>query len=87
MSISTTSNSEPLMLDQLELGVTGTIEVMICRMWDVNSATGRDNNRGSRAAALFNNLEEGGSRDIVDDDHENDESLNSLQDQVVFLKR
>ncbi|GJT76864.1 reverse transcriptase domain-containing protein [Tanacetum coccineum] len=41
MSTSTTSNSEPLMLDQLELGVTGTIMVMICRMWDVNSATGR----------------------------------------------
>ncbi|GJS48411.1 ATP-dependent DNA helicase PIF1-like protein, partial [Tanacetum coccineum] len=41
MSISTTSNSESLMLDQLELGVTGTIMVMICRMWDVNSATGR----------------------------------------------
>ncbi|GJW22059.1 reverse transcriptase domain-containing protein [Tanacetum coccineum] len=41
MSISNTSNSEPLMLDQLELGVTGTIVVMICRMWDVNSATGR----------------------------------------------
>ncbi|GJV00185.1 putative reverse transcriptase domain-containing protein [Tanacetum coccineum] len=46
-----------------------------------------DNNHGSRAAALFNNLEEGGSRDIIDDDHENDKSLNSLQDRVVFLKR
>ncbi|GKC79738.1 ubiquitin carboxyl-terminal hydrolase 14 isoform X2, partial [Tanacetum coccineum] len=46
-----------------------------------------DNNRGLRAAALFNNLEEGGSRDIIDDDHENDKSLNSLQDRVVFLKR
>ncbi|GJY62119.1 hypothetical protein Tco_0462776 [Tanacetum coccineum] len=41
MSTSTTSNSKPLMLDQLELGVTGTIVVMICKMWDVNSATGR----------------------------------------------
>ncbi|GJZ07598.1 ATP-dependent DNA helicase PIF1-like protein [Tanacetum coccineum] len=41
MLISNTSNSEPLMLDQLELGVTGTIVVMICRMWDVNSATCR----------------------------------------------
>ncbi|GKB83428.1 ATP-dependent DNA helicase PIF1-like protein [Tanacetum coccineum] len=41
MSTSTTSNSKPLMLDQLELGVTGTIVVMICRMWDVNFATGR----------------------------------------------
>ncbi|GJT74044.1 reverse transcriptase domain-containing protein [Tanacetum coccineum] len=39
MSTSTTSNSEPLMLDQLELRVTGTIVVMICRKWDVNSAT------------------------------------------------
>ncbi|GJW65605.1 glucose-1-phosphate adenylyltransferase large subunit, chloroplastic/amyloplastic-like protein [Tanacetum coccineum] len=34
----------------------------------------RDNNRGSRAAALFDNLEEGGSRDIIDDDYENDNS-------------
>nr|GEV03583.1 hypothetical protein [Tanacetum cinerariifolium] len=41
MSISTTSNSEPMMLDQWELGVTGTIVVMICRMWDVSSASGR----------------------------------------------
>ncbi|GKD42126.1 reverse transcriptase domain-containing protein [Tanacetum coccineum] len=41
MSISNTSISEPLMLDQLELGVTATIVVMICRMWGVNSATGR----------------------------------------------
>ncbi|GJT55832.1 reverse transcriptase domain-containing protein [Tanacetum coccineum] len=41
MSISTTSNSEPLMLDQLELRVTGIIVIMIFRMWDVNSATGR----------------------------------------------
>ncbi|GJV57204.1 reverse transcriptase domain-containing protein [Tanacetum coccineum] len=41
MSASTTSNSKLLMLDQLELGVTGTIVVMICRMWDVNSAIGR----------------------------------------------
>ncbi|GJW26315.1 putative vacuolar protein sorting-associated protein [Tanacetum coccineum] len=28
----------------------------------------KDNNRGSRAAALFDNLKEGGSRDIIDDD-------------------
>ncbi|GJZ86190.1 ATP-dependent DNA helicase PIF1-like protein [Tanacetum coccineum] len=41
MSISTTSSLGPLKLDQLELGVTGTIVVMICRMWDVNSAIGR----------------------------------------------
>ncbi|GJV29943.1 reverse transcriptase domain-containing protein [Tanacetum coccineum] len=40
MSTSTTSNSKPLILDQLEFGVTGTIVVMIYRMWDVNSATG-----------------------------------------------
>nr|GEY60327.1 BET1-like SNARE 1-2 [Tanacetum cinerariifolium] len=47
----------------------------------------RDNNRGSRAAALFDNLEEGGSSRDIDDDDENDKSLNSLQDRVVFLKR
>ncbi|GJS93015.1 reverse transcriptase domain-containing protein [Tanacetum coccineum] len=41
MSTSTISNSKPLMLDQLELGVTGTIVVMICKMWDVNSAIGQ----------------------------------------------
>ncbi|GKC70909.1 reverse transcriptase domain-containing protein [Tanacetum coccineum] len=29
------------MLNQLELGVMGTIVVMICRMWDVNVAAGR----------------------------------------------
>nr|GEV44206.1 ATP-dependent DNA helicase PIF1-like [Tanacetum cinerariifolium] len=29
------------MLDQLDIGVTGTIVVKICRMWDVNSATSR----------------------------------------------
>ncbi|GKC88365.1 zf-CCHC domain-containing protein [Tanacetum coccineum] len=40
MSTSTTSNSKPLMLDQLEIGVTGIIMVMICMMWDVNSAIG-----------------------------------------------
>ncbi|GJV32409.1 glucose-1-phosphate adenylyltransferase large subunit, chloroplastic/amyloplastic-like protein [Tanacetum coccineum] len=34
----------------------------------------RDNNRGSRDAALFDNLEEGGSRDIIGDDYENDNS-------------
>nr|GEW01898.1 zf-CCHC domain-containing protein/DUF4219 domain-containing protein/UBN2 domain-containing protein [Tanacetum cinerariifolium] len=38
--ISTTSNSKPLMLDQLEVGVAGIIMVMICRMWDVSFATG-----------------------------------------------
>nr|GEY22615.1 hypothetical protein [Tanacetum cinerariifolium] len=30
-----------LMLNQLELGATSTIVVMICRMWDVNSSDGR----------------------------------------------
>nr|GEU77957.1 hypothetical protein CTI12_AA123990 [Tanacetum cinerariifolium] len=30
-----------LFLDQLELGVTGTIVLMFCRMWDVYAATGR----------------------------------------------
>ncbi|GJU64201.1 hypothetical protein Tco_1246036 [Tanacetum coccineum] len=30
-----------LLLNELELGVTGTIVVMICRMWDVHAATGR----------------------------------------------
>ncbi|GJU34202.1 zinc finger, CCHC-type containing protein [Tanacetum coccineum] len=54
---------------------------------ETSSTIKKDNNHGSRAAALFNNLEEGGSRDIIDDDHENDKSLNSLQDRVVFLKR
>ncbi|GKC02248.1 bet1-like SNARE 1-2, partial [Tanacetum coccineum] len=44
-----------------------------------------DNNRGSRAA-LFDSLEEGASSRDIDDEHENDKSLNTLQD-VVFLKR
>ncbi|GJU23557.1 hypothetical protein Tco_1156899 [Tanacetum coccineum] len=30
-----------LFLDKLELGVTGTIVLMFCRMWDVYAATGR----------------------------------------------
>ncbi|GJV48741.1 nucleic acid-binding, OB-fold protein [Tanacetum coccineum] len=30
-----------LFLEQLELGVTGTIVLMFCRMWDVYAATGR----------------------------------------------
>ncbi|GJT72141.1 bet1-like SNARE 1-2 [Tanacetum coccineum] len=45
-----------------------------------------DNNRGSRAA-LFDSLEEGASSRDIDDEHENDKSLNTLQDRVVFLKR
>ncbi|XP_076939115.1 bet1-like SNARE 1-2 [Bidens hawaiensis] len=51
----------------------------------------RRDNRASRTA-LFDNLEEGGltasssySHDI--DDQQNDKSLNTLQDRVVFLKR
>ncbi|GJV25872.1 ATP-dependent DNA helicase PIF1-like protein [Tanacetum coccineum] len=36
------SRNEPeVMLNQLELGATGTIMVMLCSMWDVNSSTGR----------------------------------------------
>nr|GFB91349.1 hypothetical protein [Tanacetum cinerariifolium] len=42
VGITFVSRCEPeLMLNQLELGVTGTIVVMICKMWDVNSSTGR----------------------------------------------
>ncbi|GKE47997.1 reverse transcriptase domain-containing protein [Tanacetum coccineum] len=41
MSKSTARNQTELLLNQLDLGVTGTIVVMICRMWDVNAATGR----------------------------------------------
>ncbi|GKE93265.1 replication protein A 70 kDa DNA-binding subunit C-like protein, partial [Tanacetum coccineum] len=40
-SLSVSRNELELMLNQLELGATGTIVVMICRMWDVNSSTGR----------------------------------------------
>ncbi|GJW31966.1 hypothetical protein Tco_0051998 [Tanacetum coccineum] len=40
-SLSVSRNEPELMLNQLELGATGTIVVMICRMWDVNSSTGR----------------------------------------------
>ncbi|KAI7731054.1 hypothetical protein M8C21_032078 [Ambrosia artemisiifolia] len=50
----------------------------------------RDNNRASRSA-LFDNLEEGGLRasssSSYSDEQENEKSLNSLQDRVVFLKR
>nr|GEU30341.1 helicase-like protein [Tanacetum cinerariifolium] len=40
-SLSVSRNEPELMLNQMELGATGTIVVMICRMWDVNSSTGR----------------------------------------------
>ena len=30
-----------LFLEQLDAGVSGTIVVMICRVWDVNAVTGR----------------------------------------------
>jgi hypothetical protein len=30
-----------LFLDDLDVGVTGIILVMVCRMWDVNATTGR----------------------------------------------
>ncbi|GJV29348.1 nucleic acid-binding, OB-fold protein [Tanacetum coccineum] len=37
-----TATAEPqLFLDKLDLGVTGTIVLMLCRMWDVYAATGR----------------------------------------------
>nr|GFA69450.1 hypothetical protein [Tanacetum cinerariifolium] len=29
-----------LFLDEVELGLTGTFVVMVCRMWDVNAMTG-----------------------------------------------
>ncbi|GJV17809.1 replication protein A 70 kDa DNA-binding subunit C-like protein [Tanacetum coccineum] len=40
-SIFVSSNQTGVLLNQLELGATGTIVVMIYSMWDVNSATGR----------------------------------------------
>nr|GEX75193.1 hypothetical protein [Tanacetum cinerariifolium] len=39
--VSVSSNQTGVLLNQLELGDTGTIMVMMCRMWDVNSATGQ----------------------------------------------
>ncbi|GJU96959.1 nucleic acid-binding, OB-fold protein [Tanacetum coccineum] len=41
MLIVAARNQRELLLNQLQLGMTGTIMVMICRMWDVNAATGR----------------------------------------------
>ncbi|GKE76712.1 hypothetical protein Tco_1542832 [Tanacetum coccineum] len=40
-SMSAARNQIDLLMSQLDLGVTGTIVVMICRMWDVHAATGR----------------------------------------------
>ncbi|GKE34200.1 hypothetical protein Tco_1453522, partial [Tanacetum coccineum] len=40
-SMSVARNQMELLLNQLDLGVTGTIVVMSCRMWDVNAATCR----------------------------------------------
>nr|GEV08316.1 serine-threonine/tyrosine-protein kinase catalytic domain-containing protein [Tanacetum cinerariifolium] len=40
-SLSVSRNEPELMLNQLELGVTSTIVVVICWTWDVNSSTGR----------------------------------------------
>ncbi|GKF81709.1 hypothetical protein Tco_0240311, partial [Tanacetum coccineum] len=40
--LSCSTQSKPLLfLDQLEVDVTGTIVVMIGRVWDVNAVTGR----------------------------------------------
>nr|GFA07673.1 hypothetical protein [Tanacetum cinerariifolium] len=39
--MSAARNQTELLLNQLDLGVTGTIMVVICRMWDINVATGR----------------------------------------------
>ena len=36
-----TEASSQLFLDALDVGVSGTIVVMICRKWDVNARTGR----------------------------------------------
>ncbi|GJW04431.1 hypothetical protein Tco_1563287 [Tanacetum coccineum] len=41
MSKSASCNQTELLLNQLELGAMGIIVMMICRMWDVNAATGR----------------------------------------------
>nr|GEY10893.1 hypothetical protein [Tanacetum cinerariifolium] len=41
MSSQSTKSQPELFLNELELGVTGLIVVMICRMWDVNTSTGR----------------------------------------------
>ncbi|GKC69066.1 replication protein A 70 kDa DNA-binding subunit C-like protein, partial [Tanacetum coccineum] len=41
MSMFAASNQTELLLKQLELGATGTIVVMICKMWDTNTSIGR----------------------------------------------
>ncbi|GKB37407.1 reverse transcriptase domain-containing protein [Tanacetum coccineum] len=41
MSMSASCNQTDLLLNQLELGATCTIVVMICRIWDVNATTGQ----------------------------------------------
>ena len=37
----TTQANNQLFLDALDVGVTGTVVVMICRKWDVNATSGR----------------------------------------------
>ncbi|GJR99473.1 hypothetical protein Tco_0315982 [Tanacetum coccineum] len=34
-------SDSPLFLDELQVGVTGTIFMMLCRTWDVSAVTGR----------------------------------------------
>ncbi|GJT56208.1 reverse transcriptase domain-containing protein [Tanacetum coccineum] len=41
MSAKVPDTKVDLFLDQLRVDVTGTVVVMICRMWDVNAVTGR----------------------------------------------
>ena len=41
MSATKAGSKSEMYLDELEVGVTGTIIVMVCRVWDVNAATGR----------------------------------------------
>lgn len=40
-SIHVADHNGELFLEQLETGISGTIVVMISRMWDVNAVTGR----------------------------------------------
>nr|GFB97957.1 hypothetical protein [Tanacetum cinerariifolium] len=37
MSPETAQPKSELFLDEVELGLTGTFVVMVCRMWDVNA--------------------------------------------------
>nr|GEX82128.1 hypothetical protein [Tanacetum cinerariifolium] len=41
MSTTKASPKSQLYLDDLEIGVTGFMIVMVCRIWDVNATTGR----------------------------------------------